>query len=51
MKAEGPQTAECEGAEFQNDDNAITIESRGSLRVVEPQGFVGASSVVYVVNV
>ncbi|CAE7636983.1 unnamed protein product [Symbiodinium sp. CCMP2456] len=27
MKAEGPQTAECEGAEFQNDDNAITIEN------------------------
>ena len=33
MKAEGPQTAECEGAEFQNDDNAITIENHGSERL------------------
>mmetsp|Transcript_17736 Transcript_17736/g.36607 ORF Transcript_17736/g.36607 Transcript_17736/m.36607 type:complete len:143 (+) Transcript_17736:72-500(+) len=25
MKAEGPQSAECDGAEFQSDDNMITI--------------------------
>ena len=27
MKAEGPQSAECDGAEFQSDDNMITIEN------------------------
>ncbi|CAE7176124.1 slc25a42, partial [Symbiodinium pilosum] len=27
MKAEGPQQAECEGAQFQNDGNVITIEN------------------------
>ncbi|CAE7316892.1 unnamed protein product [Symbiodinium natans] len=27
LKAEGPQAAECAGATFQNDDNAITIEN------------------------
>lgn len=27
MKAEGPQTAECEGANFENNDNVITIEN------------------------
>ena len=26
MKAEGPQQAECDGAEFHSDDNMITIE-------------------------
>lgn len=27
MKAEGPQSAECQGAQFQNDANVITIEN------------------------
>ena len=27
MKAEGPTAAECAGAEFENDDNTITIEN------------------------
>ena len=31
MKAEGPQSAECEGANFVNNDNVITIETRSRL--------------------
>ncbi|CAE7266422.1 slc25a42 [Symbiodinium microadriaticum] len=27
LKAEGPQSAECDGAQFQNDANVITIEN------------------------
>ena len=27
VQAEGAQSAECEGAQFQNDDNVITIET------------------------
>ncbi|CAE7239947.1 slc25a42 [Symbiodinium sp. CCMP2592] len=27
MKAEGPQEAECDGAQFQNEENVITIEN------------------------
>ncbi|CAE7266403.1 slc25a42 [Symbiodinium sp. KB8] len=27
MKAEGPQEAECDGAQFQNEENIITIEN------------------------
>eukprot|EP00439_Symbiodinium_sp_Y106_P029281 s448_g3.t1 len=29
MKAEGPQEAECDGAQFQNEENVITIEKLG----------------------